>query len=57
MINDKKTELLQKQSLFFNKIEKLFRPKKVQTILDADNDIIRNTHQMETFQDIAACGT
>ena len=61
--NDKKTGLLQKQSLFFNKIEKRVIEVfnciwySVQNTLDADYDIIRNSYKMETFQGITAHGT
>ncbi len=35
----------------------MLRPKKVQNTFNANNDIIRNTHKMETFKDITAYGT
>ena len=60
----RKTDLLQKQLLFFNKIEQrvvkvcscIFGvcPKNVQNRFDADNGIIWRTHKMETFQGITA---
>ena len=35
----------------------LLLPKNVQNTFDADNDIIRSTYKMETFQGITAHGT